>query len=87
MQNMTELVKKYQNGEEFPRMIGSGGGMDYLIVARNEKTGLQLGVKPMFGIGKVEGKTATLVSFRLRSAYIGLPPSCRPVFSFLATMR
>jgi hypothetical protein len=70
MQNMTELVKKYQDEEQYPRMIGSEGGMDYLILAKNEETGLQLGLKPMFGVGNVQGKQTVLVSFRLRSARI-----------------
>lgn len=70
MKNMTELVKKYQNTDEFPRMIGSGGGMDYLIVAKDEAKGLQLGIKTLIGGGVVEGKSSILIGFRLRSARI-----------------
>jgi hypothetical protein len=67
---MTELVKKYEDQEQFPRMIGSEGGMDYLIVAKDEKAGLQLGIKALFGQGVRDDKQAILCGFRLRSARI-----------------
>lgn len=70
MKDMTALVTKYQDNTQFPKMIGTGGGMDYLVIAKNPKTGLQLGIKTLVGQGVVEGKTAILVGFRLRSAYI-----------------
>lgn len=70
MKDMSALVAKYSDNEQFPKMIGSGGGLDYLVIARNPATGLQLGIKTLVGSGMVEGKQAILVGFRLRSAYI-----------------
>jgi hypothetical protein len=69
-EKMTALVKQYGDAEQFPRMIGSEGGMDYLIFAKNPEKGVQLGIKALFGQGKVEGNVAVLVGFRLRAAYI-----------------
>jgi hypothetical protein len=70
MQDMTELVKKYQDTEAFPRMIGTEGSLDYLIIAKDPAAGLQLGIKTMIGTGEQDGKSAILVGFRLRSARI-----------------
>ena len=70
MKDFTGLVKKYQDQKQFPRMIGTGGGMDYLIVARNPDKGVQLGIKPLFGAGSTENGPAIIVGFRLRAARI-----------------
>jgi hypothetical protein len=69
-EQMTALVEKYEDQEQFPRMIGTGGGMDYLIVAKNPEKGIQLGVKALIGKGHVDGKKAILCGIRLRSAFI-----------------
>lgn len=70
MQDLTETVAKFADAEQYPKMIGSQGGMDYLVIARNPETGLQLGIKTLFTQGILEGKQAMLVGFRLRCAYI-----------------
>jgi hypothetical protein len=69
-EKMTALVKQYGDAEQFPRMVGTEGGMDYLIVAKNPEKGVQLGIKALFGQGSVEGVSAILVGFRLRAALI-----------------
>jgi hypothetical protein len=70
MQDMTALVKKYEDEETFPRMIGTSGGMDYLIIAKDPVNGVQIGIKPLVAVGSVEGNNALIFGFRLRAAYI-----------------
>lgn len=67
---LTALVKQYGDQEQFPRMIGTCGGMDYLIVAKDPQSGVQLGIKALIGLGAVGDDQAILCGFRLRAAYI-----------------
>ena len=69
-EEMTEQVKKYGNEEKFPRMRGTQGGLDYLIIAKDPANHCQLGIKALIGMGSVEGQSAILIGFRLRSAFI-----------------
>lgn len=60
------LVTKYADQNAYPRMIGTGGTMDYIIVAKRPDVNLQLGIKPLFGANGHQ----TTVGLRLRSAPI-----------------
>ena len=60
------LKAKFENTDEFPRMYGTQGGLDYIILAKRPDVNLQLGIKPLISIGTDK----TSVGFRLRSAPI-----------------
>ena len=66
LEDFGALVTKYQNKEVFPRMFGTEGKMNYIILAKRPELNLQLGIRPLLTIGK----SKTSVGFRLRSAHI-----------------
>lgn len=65
-QDFQNLIGKYSNKEVFPRMFGTEGKMNYIILAKRPEVNLQLGIRPLLTIGK----SKTSVGFRLRSAPI-----------------
>lgn len=68
---MTALAEKYADTERYPRMIGTGGTPDYLIIGKRPELNLQLGLKVLIGVGgNSEEAKSILVGFRLRSAVI-----------------
>lgn len=60
------LQEKYADQSQFPRMIGTMGGWDYIILAKRPEVNLQLGIKPLIMIGTNQCQ----IGFRLRSAPI-----------------
>ncbi len=64
--DLKALMAKYADQTMFPRMIGTMGGMDYLILAKRPEVNLQLGLKPLVTINS----NSCQIGFRLRSAPI-----------------
>ena len=66
-----ELKDEFNDFDKHPRMRGTGGNLDYLIVAVDPKSKMRLGIKPLFATGQNgQGKPITTLGFRIRSAPI-----------------
>jgi len=64
---MEAILAKFEDKEKYPRMYGTEGKMDYIVVACDEETGMQLGIKPLFGLVDKDGPKI-MAAFRMRSA-------------------